>query len=278
MVWRPGPLAAARLAEVQTYRAFISTVLEERTAAEGRRFGYADVANFAGLKARSFPRDVVVGRKRVSLSSLPKFIRGLGLDRDTAAVFVALVELEHPDCRLDRRTRQSVERELERARSRLRKRCTEIPAHAVQVFTHVLLPKIYAGLHKELPGQTLDQLALTVGLGRGEVFSGLHRLAAHGLAKVVDGRWLATEGPIELRELQGGFREFFAETALAASQASGSPKFHSEQALFSAACVCVRESELPALKIRLRDVLMKFVERAEAPDGDKVVTLNCSFV
>src|SRR4051812_39197485 len=107
------------LMKAQSYRAFTAILIQERK--KYRRFGYSDIARHGGFSARSFPRDVVLGKKNLSLISLPKFIRGLGLTSDLAEYFRILVEIAEPKCR----TKSLNETKLQQIKDNLKKRISD---------------------------------------------------------------------------------------------------------------------------------------------------------
>jgi uncharacterized protein (TIGR02147 family) len=88
-------------------------------------FTVSRIAERAGFRSRSFPRDVMLGKKRITLISLPKFIRGLDLDQDLANLFVTLVEIEHADCRTKNRSPVELNRKLQLAQKRLMRRFSD---------------------------------------------------------------------------------------------------------------------------------------------------------
>src|SRR5271156_3519556 len=57
----------------------------------GKPMSYGSFARRAGLSSRSFPRDVMMGEKRVTTRSLPGFVRALGLKGDLKILFSLLV-------------------------------------------------------------------------------------------------------------------------------------------------------------------------------------------
>ncbi len=106
-----------RLMKAGDYRSFVRVWMKERS--RERRFGFSDIARVGGFAARSFPRDVVNGHKRLTLNSLAKFARGLGLTKELSDYFRLLVEMEQADCRTRGGDLQKLKTELERTRERI---------------------------------------------------------------------------------------------------------------------------------------------------------------
>jgi uncharacterized protein (TIGR02147 family) len=173
--------ACLKLAESEDYRSFMRILIEERTRL-GFPLSYADISDYAGFKSRSFPRDVILGNKRITLRSLAKFVRGLRLDKDCAALFVALVERESSDCRSERQSIRAVEQKVQRCRSRIARLGKVSQPEADVLLNSTTLPKVYAALRQVRPGDTQLTISRRCRLKKEDVENSLQRLLAAGLA------------------------------------------------------------------------------------------------
>ncbi|MEN0057979.1 MAG: hypothetical protein AAGB31_04040 [Bdellovibrio sp.] len=166
------------LMKASDYRAFIAILIQERK--KHRRFGYSDIARHGGFAARSFPRDVVLGKKSLSLNSLPKFIRGLGLTSDLAEYFRILVEISELECR----TKSVDEAKLRQMKDNLKKRISD--RHHVQVghsdsaFILSSVPRLYAALGTAEKGSSLKEISEKTSLPETEIHQGLTYMLEQG--------------------------------------------------------------------------------------------------
>lgn len=256
------------------YRAFISVLIAERK--KYRRFGYSDIARHGGFAARSFPRDVVLGKKRLTLTSLPKFIRGLGLTSDLAEYFRVLVEISDPNCRV----RILDDAKLYQMKDNLKKRLSD--RHHIQIghndsaFVLSSVPHIYAALGSAENGSSLDEVLQKTSLIESEIHRGIAYMLEHRLIKKRSGRYFANEAHANFQGLKTEiFQKHFIKTAEMSIQMS---KKHigSEEKLFLSSAFSVVQKDLPKLKAELRSVLLKYVDAAENPNGNKVINLIAS--
>lgn len=262
------------LMKAQDYRAFISVLIQERK--KHRRFGYSDIARHGGFAARSFPRDVVLGKKSLSLNSLPKFIRGLGLTSDLAEYFRILVEISETKCR----TKSLDETKLRQMKDNLKKRISD--RHHVQVghrdsaFVLSSVPRIYAALGNADIGSSLKEIFEKTSLSETEIHQGLGYMLEQSLIKKRGARYFANESHSNFQGLKTEiFKKHFIKTAETSIQMS--KKFiGSEEKLFLSSAFSVSQKDLPKLKDELRSLLLKYVDTAENPNGNKVINLIAS--
>jgi uncharacterized protein (TIGR02147 family) len=268
-----------KLAQAPDYRSFIKILIAERDRV-GSPMSYADIADFAGFKSRSFPRDVILGVKSITLRSLPKFVRGLRLNRDCAALFVALVENEQPECRTGTESARKREQRLQRCRNILLRRGSILPPESKSLLKKTILPKVYAALSQGTPGDSLDVIAKRAQLEEAEVNTCLNFLLERGIVATDKLRWYTRQGFLDFSCLTGehGIQELFCACSQDAQKACVTEAFQNPQNLFLASCIRVPSKEMPALRSELRDLLARFLEQSENTDGDKVVTLTCSFL
>jgi hypothetical protein len=66
------------LAEVKNPRDFLKAILQLREKS-GRKFSFSQLARAAGFTSRSYPREVLTGRRRLTPKSSRAFSKGLRL-------------------------------------------------------------------------------------------------------------------------------------------------------------------------------------------------------
>lgn len=269
--------AIKRLATAGNYREFIHTWIEERSRVG--RFGFASIARVGGFKSRAFPRDVVLGKKRLTPRSLGKFTKGLGLPVDLAEVFRILVALEEPDCRAPREDVGRIERSLSFHRRRLLSRTgIHIKQESQAKIFEDDLMRIYASLGTEKDGASLQDVILRSRLPEISARMGIDRLLKLGIATWQKDRIYPNESFIVLESLQKSmpFQRRYERSCHRAAKAAES-HFDSPNKLFLTSAISIREVDLPRLKQELRKILTQFLETAETAEGDRVVELLTAF-
>lgn len=241
-----------------------------------RQFGYSDIARLGGFAARSFPRDVILGKKRISLNSLPKFIRGLSLTFDLAEYFRIIVEIEEADCR----TKCVDEVKLYRMKENLRKRILDrhhvVLGQADKAFAISSIPRVYAALGNLERGATTKEIVERTDLPEGVIYQSLSYMEEKKIAQKKGTRYFAKDIHANFQGLKGEiFQKHFVKTAEESIQMS---KRHiaSEEKLFLSSAFSVAKKDLPQLKNELRSLLLKYIDTSENSDGDKVINLIAS--
>lgn len=262
------------LMEISNYRDFMLKLIEERSKI--KRFGYSDIARHGGFATRSFPRDVVVGSKRLTLVSLPKIVRGLGLSGDLADYFKVLVEIEELDCRTKHYDESKLFQIKENLKRRILSRAQIAVGQTDKAFVMSFIPKVYAGLGGLNEGSDIREIVEKTLLSEAEVFRALECMLANDLAYKKGRKYFAKELHANFQGLKSEiFKNHFIKTAEASAQMSRK-HIGSEDKLFLSSAVSVSKRDLPKLKEELRSVLLRFVDNSENSKGDTVVNLVAS--
>ncbi|MGZ3686937.1 MAG: DUF4423 domain-containing protein [Bdellovibrionota bacterium] len=255
------------------------TLILERAQGD-RRWGYSDIARRAGFSARSFPRDVVHGRKRITPASLAPFIRGLGISGDLAEYFRLLVELEHEDCRQRASSPERIASRLCHLRARLLARgAVPINVKAEMAFAAENLPLVYAALGSPGRGATVSEVSSRTGLASVRIQSILKALVRAEIVTKHGLRFVAAQPHLNLPGLTQSevYRKFFKE-CLTRARSQADVSFASDRHLFFTSCFSVRESRLATLKEELRSILLRYVDEAEEAEGERVASIVCALV
>lgn len=272
--------ALQALFDSKTYREFIQTWMTERSKI--RRFGFSDIARNGNFAARSFPRDVVQGTKRITLRSLDRFTVGLGLTADLAAYFKLLVEIEEPECRTGKVTVRKLERSRALIRTRLLGRAgyslTAASTPSDEIFLEDF-PRIYAGLGSEENGATLEDVARRTKLPTATVRSALTKCVATGWARKEKNRYYPSMSHVNLEGLKTSipFQQRFTRSCLRVVK-EVEHRLESPEALFFSSAISVRATDLPALKEDFRSLLLRYVEASEFNEGDRVVEIVAAMI
>ena len=260
------------LLDSSDYREFIKALIAEKS--KYKKFGFSDIARNGGFASRSFPRDVANGDKRITLASLPKMIKGLGLNSDLADYFRLLVEVSHPDCRTKDIGDVKLYACLENLKFRLSNKSHISIESKNQAYANRNTPAVYAALGNKDSGASVATIQSRTNLSENEVFETLKFLIELKLVEKKQGKYYLTENHVNLQGLKTNefFKKHFLHLA-DKSVRSAHQKFNSDEALYLSSAFSVRKSELPKLKDELRSLLLKYIDSSEKAEGDKVVNL-----
>ncbi len=267
------------LLESSNYRDFLKKAFAiwERT---GHPVTYSAFSRRAGLSSRSFPRDVLRGEKRLTEQSLPGFIQALGLRGELRAFFTLLVArdenlrltdvLSSPDAR-----GELVERKRARMKARLEE--TELPLEqALTVLRSERQTLIFAALGTLKDGATLEKIGARIGLERALLEPELQDMALRKLIRYEpeSGRaWpVSTHLDLTGQSRQQDVRDDFVRSTLKLKRRA-QEGFASTEELFFQSVFSVDQARMPELKRALRDVLLRFSENGENPDGNRVARI-----
>ncbi len=263
------------LLEAPNYRSFIAILIAERK--KNKNYGYSDIARKGGFLSRSFPRDVVLGTKRLTLTSLPKFIKGLNLNFELSEYFKLLVEIEEPECRFKHNDINKLKYFQENLKKRIyRKNEVSIDEKNDLNFIYPSIPKIYAALGAPGVGATINEIISKTKLLDSEILICLQFMINKKLIQKLRGKYFPIENHLNFQNLSGDiFKKHFiksAEDAILISKKS----IKSSEKLFLSSSFSVAKKDLEKMKEELRSVLLKYIDCAENPNGDIVVNLIAS--
>ncbi len=265
-----------RLVNARNFRDFIKLVLIIRST-DQKRFSYADLARKAGFSSRSFPREVVMGKKTLTLESLKKMSAGLDLSRDLIQYFTYLVELEIESCRGPGKTISSVEKSLMNLKSRIVQKESDLLNKKDSPFSSLFLPKVFAALGSEINGASTAEVKRRTSLSEETILTSLKSLEDIGLVIRKGIRFYpqVTHPSIQNLNSETLFKSYFKENLNHISNELDAD-YGKSHSLFFNSCFLISVKEVTRLKEELRELLLKYVDENESPNGDKVLSLTCA--
>ncbi len=275
------PTIRGALSRAADYREFV------RVYFELMKVSYAAFARKAGFESRSFPRDVSTGKRRLSPASLVKFQKALGLSTSGQKFFELLVARDEPTVREALKYRVEVVQDaLARARLRFsqdvsagagRRDFRKKPLHEVDVWLSIpWIAPLMAALGDADSGASLTTMAHRLSLSPAKIEPSLKQMVQNGLCREAEGVFY----PLQLHEkIQGAgksrfFLKIFEEATLMACRRA-SQALESDEEFFFVSSFLVAQKRLPELKLRLRNLLMEFVDENIDSEG-QVVQLSSS--
>lgn len=256
------------------YRSFLLQYKKQKSST--RRFTYTMIARRGGFKAKSFPRDVFVGNKNLSATSLYPMIKGLGLCGDLAEYFKTLVQIEHPEITTPVKSVSQLHLKLNNLRSRIlkkRKITTENDPYKIELF-----PIIYAACGNSKEGASIEEVVRRTAISYDEIKNTLSSLKDIGLVYQNDeNRYFGVDNHLFFESIEASyaFQKHFSYLSNKSVELAAK-NFKTDQALFFSSNFSIQQDKMPELKSALRSLLLQYVDSSENPDGDKVVSLVCS--
>jgi len=235
-----------------------------------RGLSYSELGRRSGMKSRSHPRDVVLGRKRLSLSSAQQICRGLKFPPDLRDFFLLLVENElAPLAAVD---------ELMKARTKVQKRHAATARNSKDFYSLADATSVYASLGSLLDGVDLPIIQRKTRISQSRICTILNDLICKGFAREQEGRFFPTERHLSFSEIKAGgsFQKYYSSRT-AGLRRRAVVNFDSQTELFWEATLSVRMRDLPRLKEELRTLLNGYVEDAESADGEILRSLTVGF-
>lgn len=264
--------------DASDYRDFLGRWIQFKS--QKRPLTYSAIAARGGFSSRSFPRDVVTGRRNLTMTSMKGFIKGLGLDEDWADYFQLLVQREHPEFGPENLTQDAIHLRLHHVRSRIQSVATYLVTDELKhsAYFSGLVPVIFASLGTTEAGATLDEIVLRSNCAKNVIEAELSNMEFHKLLEKRDDRFFPAVSHLALSGLHN---EFFAKHFVfnleRAKEIALSDNLKSRNNLCLTSAVSVNRSELPRIKEALRKHLIDFLEEIEDPSGDHVASLVTGF-
>lgn len=268
------------LLEASDYRDFLKRsfdCLRDRK----RGFTYAGFVRKAGFSSRSFPRDVVLGKKRLTFESATRFANALGLRADLKSYFIFLVARDEPELQLPETGDGEIQESLKKLRKRLLSKFSEIRAEGTpRIYRHKEWLEIYAALGSKESGATLAQVCSRTHLSRSCCRGVLEEMNQAQLVTYDQrtSRYFMRDGHLIFKKLgkDQDFKRWYLQ-CLEEARTEARQAFQAPESLFFNTVFSISRANLSILKEELRELLLRFVDSAEEPDGDTIARLSLAF-
>lgn len=231
------------------------------------QFNYAYVATRTGL-TRSFVRQLILGHKPLSLKVSASICQVFKLEDDLERYFLTMY---HQDLAKEAED-QALVKKLEKELSIIKKALTKVSKTDSRFISSVLWPRVYASLGTEEGGATLDEISGRSKIVAREALSILEELKGHQLVKGPDGgKFYPITSHIDLgKNLL--YKKIFLQGHEELRKRAEENFFKSEELFFSSV-TCIKKESLPQLKNELRELMLKFIDKSESPEGDTTINL-----
>jgi len=266
------------LVNVKNYREFITVKMKGHEGA--RQLTWAELSRRAGFSSRSYPSDVVSGHRRITATSLPGFIKGLGLKGDLKTLFTLLVSQEE-DLEIVGVAQDNIARNLEKVRERLLSRF-ENRETSDRVYSQRYWLEVYAALGSPSEGATLSEVAGKTKLPREECLRVLEKMEAAGLVRLdyQNKHFIAVENHIAFDKLGESdfFRKHFINSLQELSRQATPESFKKQDRLFLTSVFSISQHRATEFKKELRELIVRFVDSSENAKGDSIAKVVVGFL
>jgi hypothetical protein len=226
----------------------------------------------AGFSSRSYIREVLDGKKRLALQSLPRFVRAFRLNKTAEALLACLVALEEQDANIEGLSRSQLQEQAESLRQKLRRRDGETK-HRRDAFSFgPQAVSIFAALGSPEKGADLAQIQSRSGVDEATCGLVLGELLRKGVIENRNDRYFVSDVNLDLSGLGKdlAFERLFGNVLNDLSKNYRKKLGSNEELLFYTA-FSIRKDRLPEMKKRFRELLLEMIDTEQQDDGDAVV-------
>lgn len=241
------------------------------------KLSYASITRKAGFSSRSYVRDVMTGERRLTLEALPRFIKALGLKGDLKLYFSHLVNFAcDPDAANEAKKKDRILRLKNRIRVQFESKSAPRTHQMKTLYEGSFFLEVYAALGSLAQGANLDEISERTGKSKLFCQNALLKMIETDLvfqSKTSD-RYFARESHNIFSKLgtEDSFKKNYL-TQLELVAHSAKIKFDSEENLFFCSVFSIDPTKMPEFKNELRQLLLRFVDSSENPNGKKIARL-----
>lgn len=272
---------AEELLAAPDYRGFLKLCCRNSR----RSVSYSAFARRAGYSSRSYVRDVIEGKRRLTPLAIPKFARAAELTGEWKEYFRLLVAMTEKDARPEGWSRERVASRLGALRDRIRSRRFRRSVTGDKKLTDRLLTiphfvEIYTALGIVGERTSVAKVAQRTGLTREALSGSLEKIEQESLVTWDRDADTLTPHDFHLSLTHASqsqrFKSLYQQSLRNAAKES-SQDLASLEKLFHQSVFLARKSDLAKMKSELREVLLKYVDSRMDTQGDHVVTLVAAF-
>lgn len=262
------------LVECSDYRSLAGEILAIR-ANSPAPLTYAQIGRSMGVKARSYPRDILTGKKKLTPRLMPRMAKALGLTGELKRLFELLVELGEPNCRTSGFDEAKLRRAVEAVKNRiLQKELLELRFE--EAYELADIPRIYASLGSQEQGATLREISARSGFPLNRLTAALARMQQLGLLQEKQKRFFPLQPHVNTAGMQSEIFQRYFQKVTEEVQRQAREDMQSDEKLFFSSAFSVDKRRLAELKTELRSLLLKYVDQSEDPHGDRVASILCA--
>lgn len=265
-----------KLLAAADYRGFLNALIADA----GKDINFSDLSRRAGFSSRSYIKEVIAGKKRLTATSMAKFKKAFHLSGPLATYFGTLVELEEPDVNVEALPREVLLAKLEKIRLRLTRQKNTGHANKKtlktdEIFKNRYVPLVFASLGSLEGGASLTEIQSRCGLNLDIINSILLHFTQQGLIESKEERYFVKDSELDLFGLGNdiNFLNVYIE-AISSLRQRAQKGINSKSELFMHSAFTVKAERLPEIKTKLKTILLEFLDEEQIDDGDKIAQLT----
>lgn len=265
-----------KLLKQNNYRSFLEELIRELS--KEKTINFSALSRQAGFSSRSYIKEVIAGKKRLTLSSTAKVKQALGMNTLLGNYFEALVALEEEDVDVQQLSLDSRKVRAEKLRTKLLDRLqSEALANSQgdKIFLNRYAPDVYAALGTVEAGASLEEITQRCGLSEAEVLKVLQHFLELQVVDQKRRRYFAVQCNLDIFG-QGNnlnFQTVYIQ-GLHKLNEEARRKFENPQSLFLHSAFSISKNKLPELRERLRKVVLEVLDEQQIDSGDHVAKVT----
>jgi hypothetical protein len=273
------------LLATQDYRSFLRIFFRRHELDPSlSKVSFSSFAVRAGYASKSYPAEILSGKKRLQVQSIDKFCNGMKLNRRLSEYFRNLVLMEVSNektsnsqsiLNLKSRNKEIREKYL-RAHSPLENQLRQ--SGQENILLQENFPEVYAALGSPERGASLLEISKRSGLKENEIEKILLSLDLAKVIKKIDGRFYLNSSTLDLKFLQSNeyFKKNFTRSTTKALKRM-EKQVQDQQSLFMTQTFSVNSNKMKDLKLKLEETILSFADEAESAEGDSIAEICISF-
>ncbi len=256
------------------YREFLTQAFDYLKRSK-KNYSLTILANKIGCKSKSYPREVMTGRRKLTYDYADRFALAFGIKGESKKLFIKMVELE--------RTAESpqLKNEISVLKKRLMNRSIHKEKKPYDLFTESTWVDVYAALGTIDQGATMNEIIQRTNMTEAKLSLILNAMKQKELIEIDSVTNRFKPGVLhhffEDVEKDMIFQNRFLEVLDKVKQKArvSGPNIAE---LFQCSTLSVNAANLPRLKKELRELLNKFVQDSEEADGNKLAHILVSLI
>jgi len=269
------------LIEVIDYREFLRLWLDQKAEARGKKINYSALARKAGFSSRSFIKEVLEKKRRLTNKSIPKFLRAFDLKGREARFFECLVALEESDIDLGFKNQEQIYSEIARIKEKWRRKMNPASEDEKQLagnqwaFKMRHVGEVYAALGDAQSGASLAEIRQRTELSAEICLEVIRFLLTRNAISQKNDRFFALNTNLDIFNLGSdeSFRLQYRE-ALLQLQRKSHQSLKSDHEFFFHSSFSVSQEKMPAFKKQLKELILEFLDDAQEDQGNKIAKLT----
>lgn len=262
------------LLEASDYRSFLKIFYFENKQID-KNFSYSFIAQKCQFSSKSFIKDVIDGKKNLSLESAHKIASGLQFPQLWKNYFINLFQstLSEPD-----QINLVQIKELDRIKSKLvsKTQTVENPEEVNHIFQHKNWPFIYAALGTIEKGADLETMMSRTKLPRLEIEEILQQLIKLELVIQKKNKYFCIQNSAFFENLgKSSFYKNFFRQSIQQLYVKADKNFESQGDMFYSLAFSVNSKKMPIFKKELAELIDKYTTSIEEAEGDRIALLTC---